>query len=64
MYIYSNDEYQLKYEHVLQQKLQLAIEAHKVMEKRLEGKEGLKKPDTEGKKKADEKGVLYYSHCK
>jgi serine/threonine protein kinase len=37
------------------QKLQLAIEAHKVMEKRLEGKEGLKKPDTEGKKKADEK---------
>lgn len=37
------------------QKLQLAIEAHKVMEKRLEGKEGLKRPETEGKKKADEK---------
>ena len=38
--------------------MQLAIEAHKVMEKRLEGKEGLKRPETEGKKKTDEKGTL------
>ena len=28
------------------------------MEKRLEGKEGLKRPETEVKKKADEKGTL------